>query len=66
MLGIIQGSKGCFLPYEVKEVLLKAIVQSIPLYVMSVAELPTFFCDKLTAMASRFWWRQSGKDRGVY
>jgi hypothetical protein len=39
-----------------KEVLIKAIAQAIPLYVMSVFKLPLGLCDELTKMMRRFWW----------
>jgi hypothetical protein len=44
-----------------KEVLIKAIAQSIPVYVMSVFKLPLGLCDELTKMIRRYWW---GAQRG--
>ena len=45
-----------------KEVLIKAIAQAIPLYVMSVFKLPMGLCDELTKMIRRFWWgAENGK-----
>jgi hypothetical protein len=37
-----------------KEVLIKAIAQSIPVYVMSVFKLPLGLCDELTKMIRRY------------
>jgi hypothetical protein len=45
-----------------KEVLIKAIAQAIPVYVMSVFKLPLGLCDELTAMIRRYWWgAENGK-----
>jgi hypothetical protein len=45
-----------------KEVLIKAIAQAIPVYVMSVFKLPLGLCDELTKMICRYWWgAQNGK-----
>jgi hypothetical protein len=38
-----------------KEVLIKAIAQAIPVYVMSVLKLPLSLCDELTKMIQRYW-----------
>jgi len=39
-----------------KEILIKAVVQSIPTYVMSVFRLPASVCDDLTKMMRQYWW----------
>jgi hypothetical protein len=45
-----------------KEVLIKAIAQAIPVYVMSVFKLPLGLCDELTRMIRRYWWgAENGK-----
>jgi hypothetical protein len=45
-----------------KEVLIKAIAQAIPVYVMSVFKLPLGLCDELTKIIRRYWWgAENGK-----
>jgi hypothetical protein len=48
-----------------KEVLIKAIAQSILVYVMSVFKLPLGLCDELTKMIRRYW-LGVGLRRGVH
>ena len=37
----------------------KAVVQSIPMYSMSVFKLPVGFCTDIEAMIRKFWWGNS-------
>jgi hypothetical protein len=39
-----------------KEVLIKAVAQAIPAYVMSVIKLPASVCDELTKLVRQYWW----------
>jgi hypothetical protein len=39
-----------------KEILIKAIVQAIPTYCMSVFLLPMSLCRELNMLMQRFWW----------
>lgn len=42
--------------YSGKEVLIKAVAQAIPVYVMSIFKLPVAVCDELSRMMRQFWW----------
>ena len=39
-----------------KEILIKAVAQAIPTYVMSVFKLPAAICDDLTKLIRQYWW----------
>ena len=51
----IQGWKGQLLSKVEKEVLIKAVAQSIPTYSMGVFQLPVKLRNDLNAMCARFW-----------
>ena len=52
----LQGWKGKLLSKVGKEVLIKAVAQSIPTYTMGVFLLPMRLCDELNSLCARFWW----------
>ena len=49
-----------------KEILIKAVAQSIPTYTMSVFYLPIKLCDELDSMCAKFWWGQVGDERKIH
>jgi ribonuclease HI len=55
-----------FLSQAGKEILLKAVVQAIPTYSMSVFLLPTSLCRDLEGMMQRFWWGHMANDSRVH
>ena len=62
----IQGWKGKLLSRAGKEILIKAVAQSIPTYTMGVFLLSVELCDKLNALCARFWWAQVGNERKIH
>jgi ribonuclease HI len=59
------GWKEKFLSQAGKEVLLKAVVQAIPTYTMSVFQLPRTLCRDINAMMSKFWWGHKDNDKKI-
>ena len=62
----LQGWKGKMLSRAGKEVLIKAVAQSIPTYTMGVFLLPVKLCNELNALCARFWWGQTGDERKIH
>lgn len=56
----LQGWKEKLLSQAGMEVLLKAVVQAIPIYSMSCFKLPTTLCHEIEIMIRKFWWSQRG------
>jgi hypothetical protein len=63
--GRINGWKEKFLSQAGKEVLLKAVIQSIPTYTMSVFMLPKSVCIDINSMMSNFLWEQKDKEARI-
>ncbi|CAL9004798.1 unnamed protein product [Prunus brigantina] len=57
--GKMHGWKHLLLSQAGKEVLIKAVIQAIPAYPMSVFKFPTTFCSELDSSIGKFWWGQS-------
>lgn len=49
-----------------KRDLLKAVIQSIPTYVMSCFELPKQLCKDIHRLMERFWWSACGDSRKIH
>ncbi|XP_028125122.1 uncharacterized protein LOC114322024 [Camellia sinensis] len=62
----ISSWKEKFLSVTGREVMIKAVIQSIPTYVMSCFQLPTTFCAKIDSMVCRYWWGPSGNKRKIH
>ncbi|XP_074305989.1 uncharacterized protein LOC141641217 [Silene latifolia] len=62
----LQGWRGKILSRAGKEVLIKAVANSLPTYVMSVFKIPANFCDELRSIVSRFWWGHDDNKKGIF
>ena len=65
---LLSGWKEKMLSYGGKEVLIKAIIQSIPVYVMSVFKLPKQILKGIISVMYQFWWGdffRNGGDPGL-
>jgi hypothetical protein len=49
-----------------KEILLKAIAQSIPVYAMSVFNLPKKICKEINNAIARYWWGETKQNRKIH
>lgn len=66
VLGKIEGWKENLLHMAGKEVLIKAVLQAIPLYAMPILRFPINLCKSICSEIARFWWSSSGKRRGMH
>ena len=62
----IQGWQEKLLSKAGKEILIKAVAQSIPTYAMSCFDLTKGFCDELSTMIARYWWSQQDKVNKIH
>jgi len=62
----LEGWKEKLLSPAGKEVLVKSVIQAIPNYAMSIIQFPRTFCNTLNSTIAKFWWRTSGKDKGIH
>lgn len=49
-----------------KEVMLKVIIQALPVYCMSVFKLPTGVCNEISRRAANFWWNKGGATKKIH
>jgi hypothetical protein len=61
----INGWTENFFTQAGKEVLLKAVIQAILTYTMSVFHLPKKLCQEITSMMLRFWWGHKEKQNSM-
>lgn len=61
----LQGWKEKLLSKAGKEILIKAVAQSIPTYSMSCFKLLNTFCEDIERIIRQFWWGTSSSDRGI-
>ncbi|CAM8948104.1 unnamed protein product [Rhodiola kirilowii] len=54
-----------FLSAAGREVLIKAVLQALPIYTMSVYKLPEKCIQEVTKLILRFWWNKKDNERGV-
>ena len=62
----LQGWKEKLLLQAGREILIKVVIQAIPIYAMSCFKFPVGFCVELSGMATRFWWGQRREERKIH
>ncbi|KAK5819432.1 hypothetical protein PVK06_024432 [Gossypium arboreum] len=49
-----------------KEVFVKSVLQSTPVYVMQCFTLPKILCRKLEGIMNKFWWSSNKSNKGIH
>ncbi|XP_057730440.1 uncharacterized protein LOC130945751 [Arachis stenosperma] len=62
----MQGWKEKLLNQAGKEVLIKAVIQAIPVYAMNIIKFPKSFCRKMGSLIAKFWWNKNDKERSIH
>lgn len=62
----IQGWKEKLLSKPGKEILIKAVAQAIPVYLMACFDLSKSVCEELSTMINRYWWSQMDKENKIH
>ena len=62
----IQGWSAKILSQAGKAVLIQAVAQSIPIYIMSCFLLPKGFINEVNMIMSRFWWGDSSRKNKIH
>ena len=62
----IQGWQEKLLSRPGKEILLKAVVQAIPTYMMSIFKIPEGLIDEIHTLMARFWWGSTDTQRKMH
>ncbi|KAF3438786.1 hypothetical protein FNV43_RR21551 [Rhamnella rubrinervis] len=55
--------KNCLLSKAGKVVLIKSVIQAVPIYTMSTFKIPITVCKELDKITKRFWWEAKMKSR---
>ncbi|XP_021823769.1 uncharacterized protein LOC110765025 [Prunus avium] len=62
----LEGWKGKLLSGAGREILIKAVAQSLPTYTMNCFLLPKGFCDELNSVVAKFWWSGDKDKRKIH
>nr|AAO34487.1 putative reverse transcriptase [Oryza sativa Japonica Group]ABF97663.1 retrotransposon protein, putative, LINE subclass [Oryza sativa Japonica Group] len=49
-----------------KEVLIKSVLQALPMYMMSVSKIPVSLCEEYMQLIRKFWWGEDRHKRKVH
>lgn len=55
-----------FLTQAGKEILLKVVVQAIPMYSMSIFQLPIGLCKEINGLMQKFWWQHKKNEVKIH
>jgi hypothetical protein len=63
---LLSGWKEKLLYFGGREILIKAIIQAIPVYAMSVFKLPKQICKGIISAMSQFWWGDDDQQKHIH
>lgn len=49
-----------------KEIIIKAVLQVLPIFIMSVFRLPHGLCSEINSLVARFWWGANDQLKKVH
>lgn len=61
----IKGWKSRFLSSIEKEVMIKSVIQALPVYTISCFRLPKDLCQEISKQIASFWWSSGENDRNL-
>lgn len=61
----IQGWKERMLSMAGKEILIKTVAQSVPIYAMACFDLTKSLCDQMSTIICKYWWSQMDKENRI-
>ena len=62
----LRGWKEKLLSRAGKEVLIKAVIQALPTYLMGVYKIPVAVIQEIHSAMARFWWGGKGEERKMH
>ncbi|KAK3221204.1 hypothetical protein Dsin_008229, partial [Dipteronia sinensis] len=62
----LKGWGDKFLSIKGKAILIKAVIQSIPSYAISLFRLPKGLTSEIKRLCARFWWGSDHKNRKIH
>jgi hypothetical protein len=62
----IQGWKERLLSKAGKEILIKAVDQTIPVFAMECFDITKEMCTQISSMIARFWWNNQDKEGSMH
>lgn len=62
----VQGWNKKTLPQASKEILIKSVVQAVPMYPMSCFKMPVSLCAALNSIIGKFWWENGETGGGIH
>jgi hypothetical protein len=64
--GKLKGWKEIFLSFAGRSVLISAVIQALPTYIMSCFLIPKGMCDKIEQASCKFWWRSTDNQKRIH